>query len=162
MQCASRLGRYCALSSSLLLVELLTSNGFSANTLFIPAHDISVPGVQTELAARVDLNHDGNLDLVIGRRYGPSFVNGEIVVLLGKGDGTFRSPKQYPAGKVPAFAIADVNNDGNLDVVAIAGEVEVFLGNGDGTLQAPIFSAGEQGGDAFSIAAADFWWRWEG
>lgn len=166
MQCAFRLGRYCVLSSAVLLVVLLATNGFSANTLFVPARNISaVPGTQTQLAALVDLNHDGNLDLVIGRRYGPAFVNGEIVVLLGKGDGTFRSPKQYPVdGPVPAFAVADVNNDGNLDVVAIVscgactpvGEVEVFLGKGDGTLQAPILSVDEQAGDAFSIAAADF------
>src|SRR6516165_1458033 len=119
MQCASRLGRYCVLFSSVLLVVLLATDAFSANTLFAPARNISVPGTQTQLAALVDLNHDGNLDLVIGRRYGPSFTNGEILVLLGKGDGTFRSPRQYQTGNYPAFAIADVNNDGNLDVIAI-------------------------------------------
>jgi hypothetical protein len=155
------------LFSSVLLVVLLATDAFSANTLFAPARNISVPGTQTQLAALVDLNHDGNLDLVIGRRYGPSFTNGEILVLLGKGDGTFRSPRQYQTGNYPAFAIADVNNDGNLDVIAIdrcpvgnsncpPGEVEVFLGNGDGTLQAPIFSAYEQAGEAFNIAVADF------
>src|SRR5215472_8362991 len=119
MQCASRLVRGGVLSSSVLLVVLLATNGFSADTLFVPARNIEVPGSETQLAALVDLNHDGNLDLVIGRRVGPSGPNGEIVVLLGKGDGTFRSPRQYPVVNSPAFAIADVNNDGNLDVVAI-------------------------------------------
>jgi hypothetical protein len=42
------------------------------------------------------------------------------------------------ASGVSAVAVADVNGDGNPDMVVVGGSVNVFLGNGDGTFQAPI------------------------
>ena len=64
------------------------------------------------------------------------------------------------------LALADVNGDGKLDVVALnscrfplpgcppSGTMQVFLGNGDGTFQPPIYSPGV--GLLFGVAAADF------
>jgi len=70
-------------------------------------------------------------------------------VLLGNGDGTFRTAVDYDSGgSFPnSVAIADVNGDGKLDVVvanscssggycSAVGEVAILLGNGDGTFQA--------------------------
>jgi hypothetical protein len=58
-------------------------------------------------------------------------------VLLGNGDGTFRATTTF----VSAFAAgADLNGDGNLDMVGAGsgGNVLVQLGNGDGTFQAAV------------------------
>jgi FG-GAP-like repeat len=83
----------------------------------------AVPGV---LAS--DFNRDGNLDL--------TFLDGQrIVVLIGKGDGTFHSPASYSA--FGAFATGDFNSDGNTDLLVNGGDGYTFLllGNGDGTFK---------------------------
>ncbi|HEY3975421.1 MAG TPA: VCBS repeat-containing protein [Candidatus Sulfotelmatobacter sp.] len=82
-----------------------------------------------------DFNGDGNLDLI--------YINadlGTIGVMTGVGDGTFNSPVEFPtAGYVWGMTVADVNNDGAVDVVAgndYVGGVSVLLnGNGSGTQQ---------------------------
>src|SRR5262249_20171226 len=62
-------------------------------------------------SAAADLNHDGKLDVIVGG-------TGKVAVLLGNGDGSFQSPKDYGTGDLNdyTFAIADFNGDGNLDV----------------------------------------------
>jgi hypothetical protein len=73
-----------------------------------------------------DFNKDGKLDAVVAGQ-----------VLLGNGDGTFRATTTF----VSAFAAgADLNGDGNLDMVGAGsgGNVLVQLGNGDGTFQAAV------------------------
>jgi hypothetical protein len=63
-----------------------------------------------------------------------------VSVLLGNGDGTFQSPVRYDVGAaVSSVAVADLNGDGTLDVVAGTGAgVSVLLGNGDGSFQRAI------------------------
>ncbi len=59
------------------------------------------------------------------------------MVLLGSGDGTFQSPVSYPAGVGPiSVRVADLNQDGNADVVVadMASGVSILLGNGTGAL----------------------------
>lgn len=87
-----------------------------------------------EDVAAGDLNRDGKQDLVIGRGQA-------VTVLLGQGGGTFSAGVSYamtPAGYTKV-ALADMNRDGNLDVVASGespGSISVLLGRGDGTLEA--------------------------
>jgi uncharacterized protein (TIGR03437 family) len=59
-------------------------------------------------------------------------------VLLGNGDGTFRSalPLSFPAN-LP-FASGDFNGDGKPDLVFGEHATSVYLGNGDGTFALPI------------------------
>jgi hypothetical protein len=78
-----------------------------------------------------DINRDGNVDLVLAG----SWTNG-ITILLGKGDGTFRSVAGPSEAGAANAAVADVNNDGFADLVfpsASGSFLTVFLGNGDGT-----------------------------
>jgi uncharacterized repeat protein (TIGR01451 family) len=87
-----------------------------------------------------DLDRDGNLDLVaVSDSY-----DAKVWVLAGQGDGTFASAVSYDAGAAVYLyrvATADVNQDGNLDVITIDNyysgteDMYVLLGNGDGTLQ---------------------------
>ncbi len=68
----------------------------------------------------------------------PDFVTGSVL-LLRNGDGTFQAARPHGV-RGPSGAVADVNNDGRLDVaVAVTSShaAYVLLGNGDGTFQNP-------------------------
>jgi len=57
-------------------------------------------------------------------------------VFLGSGDGTFKPGQTIQSGTsgYVFFAVADINMDGNPDVLATGGEgLVALLGNGDGT-----------------------------
>src|SRR3984957_20611949 len=67
-----------------------------------------------------DLNGDGNTDIVSVNSDG---LKGSITVFLGNGDGTYQSVVNLalPNEETQYAVIDDLNNDGNLDVVAISG-----------------------------------------
>ena len=84
-----------------------------------------------------DLSGDHIPDLILASGFG-------VGVLLGRADGTFSAPKFYSpvadggTGQPSIPALADVDEDGRLDVVVsdtIAAGVAVLHGNGDGTLR---------------------------
>jgi hypothetical protein len=80
-----------------------------------------------------------------------------VSVGLGNGDGSFRPAAKYPTAKGSnEAAVADVNDDGKVDVVTAGfylgrgGAVSVLLGDGDGTFRAPVdYTLGD-----FAIAVA--------
>jgi hypothetical protein len=102
--------------------------------------------------AAVDMNKDGNLDLVVGGYH-------SVSVLLGNGDGTFQNPittsiTTSPGTTLNGLAVADFTGDGKPDVAVGANNgVDVLPGNGDGTLGQPIFS---NSGNVIVSGAADF------
>jgi hypothetical protein len=116
-----------------------------------------------------DFNGDGYADLIVA--FGlPSIdttFNG-ISVLLGNGDGSFRSGSTLRESMpIPsAVAVGDFNGDGKADVVVADmyvealtefGGVGVFLGNGDGTFQRPQGTNGyATPGGASGVAVGDF------
>lgn len=145
-------------------IGVLRGNG---DGTFQPAITYSSGGAGGRAVVVADVNADGKPDLVTGN-CGPNGcgtfnpAGGVIGVLLGNGDGTFQSGVPYGAGSYVSLAVADVDGDNRLDVVAASqsctgvvdsGCVHVLQGIGDGSFQAPVSI--DSGILPLSIAASD-------
>jgi hypothetical protein len=135
------------LAAFLLVMSLLTQNSKAQSQFqFGAPATYSVPPRPSSIAVG-DLNGDGKPDVVIANNTGTFGNNssGSITVLLNNGNGTFPATSQYPVEPYPwTVALADVNNDGKLDIVSSSmwnGDVYAMLGNGDGTFSPPISSS---------------------
>ena len=95
-------------------------------------------GFVDQIVALADLNGDGKLDLVLRSTANGGI--GPVSIMLGQGDGTFRSAHSQPAsGNAFDIKLADIDGNGKLDlVVSLHSSFNVLLGNGDGTFQNPI------------------------
>ena len=119
----------------------------------------SLDGIPSSVTSG-DFNHDGNLDLAFAYNYDPFTELGMMFVALGDGTGNFSEGPSMPtvSGSVFQITAADLNGDGNLDLVLTGvgvsvSEISVFLGKSNGTFQsASTFGAGA---DA-AVVAADF------
>ncbi len=130
--------------------------GFAA----APAPPTPVIGVAGEMLL-ADLNGDGVLDFA-----GSHHDRYEVVVLLGRGDGTFTNASGSPfsaraPGKRPhthALAAADVNRDGTLDLITANnedGDISVLLGDGKGGFRRARGSPFPCGPGPYPVAIAD-------
>jgi hypothetical protein len=113
-----------------------------------------------------DFNEDGKTDVAVGLVKG-YFGASQILVLNGRGDGTFAGPgSQVNMGPgVPVgMVVGDFNRDGHLDVMVASSNgnggvsggnsANVILGDGNGTFRAPeLFNVGT---DPVAIDLADF------
>jgi len=135
-----------------LAVAVLLGNGdgtFQAGKESIVAAAAGQPSAQTCAYIAGDYNGDGKLDLAYSSSSG-------IVVLPGKGDGTF-STAVVTAQTGGCLATGDFNNDKKLDLAVATpplnspASVSLLLGNGNGTFQAPTAVGAASG----PIAAAD-------
>jgi len=87
-----------------------------------------------------DFNEDGNTDMVVA--IGESSAD-QILVFLGRGDGTFQDPLVSSAlGFAGALAPGDFNGDGHSDLVSNGAfnSAVILLGRGDGTFDSGAFS----------------------
>src|SRR5882757_509824 len=102
---------------------------------------VNYPGCTVGSAVQIllaDFNRDGHTDIALGcsdyKNTGGT--NGGLVIILGKGDGTFKAPTLYSTGDVAGIAMGDFNGDGLLDIAVTDNaqqNVVFFIGNGDGT-----------------------------
>jgi hypothetical protein len=142
-------------------VGVLLGNG---DGTFKPATIYGSGGVQPESVVVSDVNGDGKPDILVANNCGGSCssYSGGVSVLLGNGDGTFKSAVTYDSGGyvIYSLAAADVNGDGKLDLLpanAWAATVGVLLGNGDGTFLTVVdyASGGLPAAQYDSVAVAD-------
>ena len=105
----------------LLLLDNLRGGRFERRKASLPS------GPWTSLTAG-DLDADGRVDLVAGS-------SGKSVLVMNRGDGNFRPPRELPASGAPLFV--DFDNDGALDLLITAAERSQVLrndGRGDFTV----------------------------
>lgn len=139
-------------------LQIFLGNGagqFTPGASFTTPQPISVSFTASDLTVG-DVNHDGKPDLVA-----ISGLDGGYV-FLGKGDGTFQTPANYPLGVVSggsaeAVAVADVNGDGKPDIAVSANDgMAILLNNGNGTFGAASYYAAGSAGQSFpGIAVGD-------
>jgi hypothetical protein len=156
-------GKIDALVADTEGVEVLLGNG---DGTFQPPTEI-VTGSTAESVAVGDVNRDGKLDMVVANLGNGTSGSGSVSVFLGNGDGTFQPAVSYSSGAVntTGVALADVNEDGKVDIVLTSqyqngstssGVVGVLLGNGDGTFQAALNTYTPLPLGDRSLAVADF------
>ena len=91
--------------------SVLLGNG---DGTFQPHRDYAVGGDPESIVA-ADFNGDGKPDLTVANALGPG---GSVSVLLGNGDGTFKTQIVYTTGSEPvSVAVGDFNRDGKIDLV---------------------------------------------
>src|ERR1700692_382169 len=129
------------LASALLCLTFVAAShpGYGVTVAFKAAVNYPV-GTAPVAVAGGDFNGDGKMDLAVANSGNPAISDdGNVSILLGNGDGTFRPAINIPAGKSTcSIAVSDFNGDNRLDlIVANNGDntVSVLLGNGDGTFQ---------------------------
>lgn len=146
--------------------DVVTANA-SADTLtvllgngdgtFQPRRQV-VSGRRPVAVATGDFNGDGRPDLVSVNRLGAGLSVGTLTVLLGNGAGGFLSVGEYAVGRDPvAVAVADINRDGALDLVAANrsdNTLSVYRGTGTGAFD-PLPRVLPVGRMPYAVIAAD-------
>ena len=127
---------YHSAKSSPFLITITTGPGgsFETDSSLLPN-----PGTSLSNLVATDLNHDGYPDLVtVQQTFVPGGEQFNVLVFLNPENGTFAQSGSYPiAGQASEILIADVDLDGNQDIVlAISSGISVLRGNGDGTFSA--------------------------
>jgi len=128
-------------------VSVLLNRG---KVIFAAKADYAAGGAPNSIAL-ADFDGDGSLDAAVASPRAPR--GRDVTLLLGRGDGTFRLRRYFPA-RVNASRISsgDLNGDGSPDLVFSDGRaLAVMLNRGHATFQGPLWF-----GRADTLAAGDF------
>jgi hypothetical protein len=89
------------------------------NPVFEPAVTYAIGGGNSSWVAVADINGDGKPDLIGVSGLGGPNGDGLVDVLLGNGDGTFKSASRFDSGGgfPTSVVVADLNHDGKPDLV---------------------------------------------
>lgn len=143
---------------------------------FNPVGDYDI-GLWAQDLVSGDFNGDGRPDLAAANVDEQTGL-GTVSVLLGNGDGTFQAAQTFATGiyifnpqyNTQSLQVADLNDDGNDDLVTLngSGSWRLLFANGDGTFQPPVSIAlsaqitpddpdqRPRGQGAFAVAIDDF------
>ena len=148
----------CDSSCKSSFVSMFLGNG---DGTFKPRLDIPIPfGYgNARFLATADFDRDGKPDLAVSQCCGNPV--GNIAILLGNGDGTFRHAADYPLqlpGGPGGIQTADLNGDGIWDLaVCNDPNLTILIGIGDGTFQPPVnYPVGDGLGPSSPLVAGDF------
>lgn len=143
-------------------VSILTGNGNASFTTSQTASIGPATGTGGSYLLAMDVNSDGNLDLVAGNT-----MQNTVALLIGRRNGNFQAVQDYMVPSGPAYvAPIDFNRDGKPDLAvtqATGGAVSVLINN---TLPTPVHGSlnyavphtltNGHGNMADSVAVADF------
>jgi hypothetical protein len=107
-----------------------------------------------------DFNGDGKLDLAVANSNSdtvsvPKGTGNSVSLLLGTGNGTFKTAVNYQTGpNSTSLALDDFNGDGKQDLAVASNDVRVLLGIGNGGFQTAIGYPAGTGPN--SLAVGDF------
>lgn len=132
--CRRRVFKSWMVCGAVMLVA--TGPVLAQNLVFTPV--LSAPvGAHPEGLTVGDFNEDGDLDIATANSD-----SDDVSVLLGNGNGTFRSGYSFGVGKSPMFlTTGDLNLDGTLDLAVAetgANRVVVLFGKGNGFFEDPV------------------------
>jgi len=128
------------------------------NGNFNAAPTANIGGNNVALVAVGDFNGDGILDTAVGGSE-IGLDASELIILLGKGDGTFTLGQTLDVGTTfSSFVVGDFNQDGIPDLAVASTSsnlVNVFIGNGDGTFTASTAAPASIGASPVFMAIGD-------
>ncbi|HEY0786848.1 MAG TPA: FG-GAP-like repeat-containing protein [Acidobacteriaceae bacterium] len=148
-----------------LYYALSNGDGTFTNPVALPLPGGSTIGCNLNYGAVKDLNKDGKQDIVVAYGGCESGDEGAItasgfLTWMNNGDGTFTPSFTGFGNSLYSVDVADFNNDGKLDLIALdsvqGDAIYVVPGNGDGSFNTAAYVTPWTDSNIFSVAIGDY------